>query len=496
MSEEFESWEGVIKDYLDKLGDESKKEEYLQFLLSNLFHLKLNDAKAQKDDQDLLKKELVNINKIKITPKNKDKLEGYYLKFVKNGWVKDCSNEVVFLTKKHCFYNIWICRAIVQGNGVFPATHIAKLTHSQSTSTSFLDASEVCKKTNLSTSSLSTKKIDGSYPDAKLSRNVKFLMLEHNGKLLSEELVSGCSETLSSFSDDDEELDQWMQDFYRLLAPAPTSDSLAKQVFFPINNNEYHLLTILKSSTLSQAIFDVCFEKTIRKEQIILNRNKTKNIYHQDVYKQFINVARVSPVSSQPQNVSVLNGKRGGYIRLFSTQPPTWQSQLKPPIYKKSFFDYFGNSHITEDVKYLREFLLRFENIGLSIKDPKRRRHLERWVNSIIDEVLFYTSSIQSMPAGWSNIEDSKLKPEHQYFLDPYRDNEGFQQKRESTDWQNVVSHDFARWLNHKLIGKDKQFTPQAEHTRLWGNIFKTPLREDTEGIKADAKYSQQKEKV
>jgi len=492
----FESWEEVIKDYLDSLGDENKKEEYLQFLLSNFFHLKLNDAKAQEDDLTVLKKELVKINKIKITPNNKDKLEAYYLNFVNNGWIKSSSDEVIFLTKKHCFYNIWICRSIVQGNDVFPATHIAKLTHSQSTSTSFLDNGKTFKKLYLSTSSLLTKKIDGSYSDAKLSKNVKFLMLEHDGKLLSEELINRNSEVLKIFSDGNEELAIWMQNFHRLLTPSPASDSLAKQVFFPIKNNEYHLLTILKSSTLSQAVFDSCFEKLIRKKQSILKKNKTNNAYFPDVYQQFINVAKISPVSSQPQNVSVLNGKRGGYIRLFSAQPPTWQSQLKAPIYKKSFFDYFGNSHITEDVNYLRDFLLRFENIGLSIKDPKRYEHLERWVNSIIDEVLFYTSSIQAMPAGWSNIEGSKLKLEHQYFLDPYQDNEGFQQKRESTDWQNVVCYDFARWLNQKLIGKDKQFTPQAEHTRLWENIFKTPLREDTEAIKADAKYSQQKEKV
>ncbi len=499
MSEEvrkFDCWKEVIKDYLDKLGDENKKEEYLQFLLSNFFHLKLNDAKGQEDDLTILKKDLIKINKIKITSNNKDKLEEYYLKFVNNGWIKDCSAEVVFITKKHCFYNIWICRAIVLGNEVFPATHIAKLTHSQSMATSFLDNSEIFKKSYLSTSSLLTKKIDGSYPDAKLSKNVKFLMLEHNGKLLSEELITRNSEVLSVFSDSNEELVLWIQNFHRLLTPTPASDSLAKQVFFPIKNNEYHLLTILKSSTLSQAIFDTCFEKLTRKKQSLLNKNKTNNSYSPDVYQQFISVAKISPVSSQPQNVSVLNGKRGGYIRLFSTQPPTWQSQLKAPIYKQSLFDYFGNSHITEDINYLREFLLRFEHIGLSIKDPKRYEHLERWVNSIIDEVLFYTSSLQTMPAGWSSSKDIKLKVEHQYFLDPYRDDKDFQNKREATDWQRVVSHDFARWLNQKLAGKDKQFTPQAEHTKLWKKIFVAPLREDTEAIKADAKYSQQKDKV
>ena len=210
----------------------------------------------------------------------------------------------------------------------------------------------------------------------------------------------------------------------------------------------------------------------------------------------FSGKAKISVTASNHSNASQLNGKRGGKIFLFSTQPPTWQSQLKAPIYKKSLFDYFGNSHITEDINYLRDFLLRFENIGLSIKDPQRYKHLERWINSIIDEVLFYTSNIQAMPADWSNTEDIKLKKEHQYFLDPYRNDKDFQSKRELTDWQSVVSNDFARWLNQKLKGKDKKFTPQTEHTRLWKKIFETPLREDSEAIKMEIKYSQQKEKV
>ena len=175
-------------------------------------------------------------------------------------------------------------------------------------------------------------------------------------------------------------------------------------------------------------------------------------------------------------------------MQLFSTQPPTWQSQLKPPIYRKSLFDNFSSPTINKELIYLRDFLLRFKQLDLSIKDPKRMQHLERWMNTIIDEFLFYVGTIQNLPPGWSDREGIRLKKEHQYLLDPYRMDDAFQAARQSGDWQAVIRVDFAMWLNRRLRGKDRQFTPQKEHTRLWKKLLETPLREFMEPMEIELK--------
>ena len=77
------------------------------------------------------------------------------------------------------------------------------------------------------------------------------------------------------------------------------------------------------------------------------------------------------------------------------------------------------NSAISTEIDYLRDFLIRFKQLDISIKDPKRKRHLDRWVNNIIDEFLFYTGTIQNLPPGWTKNEQIKLKKSHQYLLDP-----------------------------------------------------------------------------
>jgi len=191
-----------------------------------------------------------------------------------------------------------------------------------------------------------------------------------------------------------------------------------------------------------------------------------------------------------PRNVSMLNADRQGKAYLFSTQPPTWKKKLKAPVDKESLFDNLSNYQINEDIKYLVEFLQRFKYLDLSYKDPKRYVHLERWIESIVDEVLYYANTIQKLSASWSADENNKLKVEHQYFLDPYRDDEVFQAQRSTTDWQAVVRDDFANWVNRKLVGKDKTFTPQAEHTQLWKKLFKDSLREDAEAIKAEKQFN------
>jgi CRISPR-associated protein Csy1 len=200
-------------------------------------------------------------------------------------------------------------------------------------------------------------------------------------------------------------------------------------------------------------------------------------------------MAGLSVTASNHGNASQLNGKRGGKLRLFSCQPPTWKSQLKPPIYKRSlFFEPSIYWQAKEDIDYLRDFLMRFDRIELSIKDPKRMKWIEQWVGDIIDEASFYIISIQNSPVGWSATSDIKLKPQHQYLLDPYRSDADFQTAIANTDWPSEVCKDFADWLNNKLAGKDKQFTPQAQHTRLWYQLFEPVLRELIQTVQFERK--------
>lgn len=474
------SWHHVIESYIANLAEHSKQSAYLNELLSRFLFKKLLAEVAGEDEKEI-KKFLSQIQKIPVTAKNKDKFVASYQAALERGWMKSISGEIEKISRKSNYYNIWIARSVEISEGVLPATHCAKLTHSSSSGSSILDASSYSRDEYISTSSIQEKTIDGTYLNAVFSKQVKFLMLKLNGTYLFEEIQKGNKAALAYFAEDDEELNYWIKSYQAILNEKPKADVLQKQLYFPLDKN-YHLLAVLQPSSLIQDLYERCFDKEARKKQEQFTKARNASKFIPDIQQSFVGVSKLLITQSQHQNATVLNGKRGGIQRLFNAQPPTWVIQTKPPTNQKSWF-YRGipNSAVKTDIDYLRDFLLRNEQLSLSTRNPQKRKWLIKWGQSLTDTVLFFAQKIQLLPAGWSEMDGIQLKLSQQYFLDPCRDDEAFQAARKKTDWQTDVCKDFAKWLNGKLIGKDKRFTPQAEHTKLWALLMSNALRELTE---------------
>jgi CRISPR-associated protein Csy1 len=380
----------------------------------------------------------------------------------------------------------WITWAAENAKNVTFATHVTKLTHSVIDSPSFFNAFEVTKNSHLSTSSLTNIVIDGAVKGMQYSPVYQFLELEFNNKKLVGEFGSLDTDLLESFAKNHNQMLAWNQGFSAATSEGkPTAHFLLKQTYFPINKDNpksnYHILCNVVSSSKAQALYE--FSRRNSKDVFKI---KNSSQYSDEIYFNFPNRASISITASNHGNASQLNNKRGGRLGLFSCQPPVWHSQLKPPIYSSSFFyELSRNYEVKENIQYLSYFLTRFENLQLSIKDPKRIRWVEEWIENLVDEVLVYVKSIQALPVGWSATESIKLKPEHQVLLDCYRQDENFSAMKNSSDWQAVIVQDFAAWLNNRLTKANEKFTPQNAHTKLWMKIFKANFREefDTQGL-------------
>lgn len=374
----------------------------------------------------------------------------------------------------------WITWASGNAKNVTFATHVTKLTHSVIDSPSFFNAFETTKNAHLSTSSLTNIVIDGAVKGMQYSPVYQFLDLEFNNKKLVSEFGNLETDLLESFAKNKEQMQDWNQGFSAATSEGkPKAHFLLKQTYFPINKDKpiprYHLLCNVVSSSKAQALYE--FSRRNSKDVFKI---KSSNKYSNETYFNFPNRASISITASNHGNASQLNNKRGGRLGLFSCQPPVWHSQLKPPIYSRSFFyELSRNYEVKENIQYLADFLTRFENLQLSIRDPKRMRWVEEWIANLADEVLVYVKSIQALPAGWSAKKEVKLKSEHQVLLDCYRQDEDFASMKSSSDWQAVIIQDFAAWLNNRLIKVNEKFTPQDAHTKLWMKIFKANLREE-----------------
>ena len=491
-----ESWEQVIRKFLQE-KQESEEEVYIKNEIKRvqpLYH----------ETEYFGEEEIVNIFDSKKYKKDKQETAlAFQQRRAKNLLLKTpeslnrfqlLKKYVTFQKQIHRKYNPvnWLSKNCANASSVSFATHVIKLTHSKIDSPSIFDEIHEIKDGFVTTSSLKHKAIDGAVAGNQFAPIFQFLELQLNGMKLAEKLTKD-NDLLVPFLPPDDEvkedlLNKWIAGFKQSLNSGnPATHSLAKQTYFPIKGTDkkYHLLCNVVSSSMAHAIYNKVFDDAQKPIKMAYEKQK----YNSEILTIYPKRSHLNVTASNHSNASQLNGKRGGKLHLFSAQPPIWQSQLKPPVNRRSLFDDLYNDTIRTEMDYLRDFLLRFKQLDLSIKDPKRFRHLERWVNNIIDEFLFYVGTIQNLPSGWSEQSPIRLKKAHQYLLDPYREDESFQTALQSMDWQKVIRDDFAAWMNRRLRGKDNQFTLKAEHTRLWKKLLEQPLREHAEQIKLETSY-------
>ena len=494
---EREHWEGVIRHFL-KNKMEMEEEKYLKDSLKTVANAfdKIKwfgdqsikdffDAKKNKkaDDQTALAFQQQKWQQAKALNSQPGSLDWELLD-------ANYQAKMVDLNEKYAAAD-WIEKASQNASSVSFATHVVKLTHSKIDTPSLLDQVNAINPAYLSTSSLSEKVLDGAVAGNQFAPVYQFLELICNSIKLAQQLSNAASEALKPFARNDEELQQWNSRFRQAsISNDMATHTLLKQIYFPIDvkgEHKYHLLSQVTSSSLAQSIFERLFNDQQKQIRTLFN----KGMFSTDTKITYPRRANISVTASNHSNASQLNGKRGGKLHLMSAQPPTWQRQVKPPIHQISWFRSGIPSYaVKEDIEYLRTFLLRNDALALSTRDPKKRKWLVNWGEQIVDEVMYHANIIQTLPSGWSEAEGIRLKKAHQYFLDPFREDESFQCERDSTGWETEICVDFARWLNNHLKGKDKAFTPQEEHSKLWKNLMSAALRE----LKDTQKFSFEKE--
>jgi len=478
---EIMTWKSVIENFLSEKS-ESDFVKYLkevfkkvkniytdQGLTNNeeiefLFDARKNKRAAEQLESEFILEQLKKLENFDKKPAN----------FCFEAQNEDINKKRQELNKKY-LPKTWLSWAADNAKNVTFATHVAKLTHSAIDSTSFFDSSNDKKDDYLTTSSLNELAIDGAVKGNQYAPIYQFLELELNHKKLAGEFNILETNLLNEFAENEEQKQKWNNGFSKALSEGnPSAHFLLKQVYFPIDKEKYHLLCNLVSSSKAQALFE--FSRRNSDTNFKLRNNKK---HSPDIYFNFPNRASISITASNHGNASQLNGKRGGRLGLFSCQPPVWQTQLKPPIYIKNlFYELSKNHEVKETIQYLADFLARFESLDLSIKDPKRMRWVEQWLDNLSDEVLVYVKTIQNLPAGWSDNKDIKLKQAHQFLLDCHRQDEEFLNAQESTNWQQIILQDFAIWLNHQLTWANDKLTLQDSHSKLWVKLFEANFRE------------------
>ena len=379
----------------------------------------------------------------------------------------------------------WLTDAASRAGQISLVTHALKYTHSDAKGSSIFCTQTQLDAQTLSTSSLAQPAIDAVGNAAALDV-ARLLQTEHEGDSLVSALQRGDNSALEALAGSPEQLSQWLTGFRQVFTSShPSSHKLAKQVYFPLPNGEYHLLSPLYSSSLSQALYQRIYAVRFSDQAKSIRQAQKDNLWHDKPAISYPNLAVQNMGGTKPQNISSLNSSRSGRSYLLSCAPPQWHSSEKPPSQHSSIFRPGGEAD-----KHTRAILAQMQRFLLSVKGVSNNQEIRhqrlRYLDQSIDQLFFYVSSVHNLSPGWS--AESELKRAQQLWLDPYRAKTDtiFRAELEAGAWQQAIVDEFSRWLNRRLK-HDALILGETER-REWASsaLFSRRMREMETILKED----------
>ncbi|MFU9047991.1 type I-F CRISPR-associated protein Csy1 [Acinetobacter tibetensis] len=276
-------------------------------------------------------------------------------------------------------------------------------------------------------------------------------------KFLSVNLDNGQT-VLDAFEKQDEDLKQFIQrsslDFdvlrlaFLVIKDNDTSvktDHLVKQVYFPIGEKNYHLLSLLTPSglitKLKQSIDAIRFSEATKLAKDRRKKNELDDVGYADIYDLTVTAYG----GTQPQNVSVLNSQNAGRAYLLSSAPPQFEKR-KVNLPTKDFFVqclYWKkfNHEFSILQKYVRSDLKETEQV---VSNRHIRKKIRQTIQQIIYEILFIAFCIRRNQSGWSNKEYYQYLPlDQRIWLDEVH----LEQREHQEEWRDEISRRTAKWI-------------------------------------------------
>jgi len=371
--------------------------------------------------------------------------------------------------------NRWLTEAAKRAAQIKIVTHAAKFTNTDAKGSSFYADQSKSEEMRdyLSNSSLDKPAIDIVGNAASLDIAV-LLNLSYEDTKVLDFIISNDTTIFESFTEDQQQASDWLEGFNKVLCNDDIkSHELSKQLYFPIGNGDYHVISPLFPSSLAQALYTKIQDAKFSEKNKNLRDAKKENKFKEGLLVSFPSLAIQSFGGTKPQNVSKLNTERKGKTYLLNCQPPQWKRIGKPPTEHKNQFWKQYEYRTRNILSRLTNFLCNEKRNNIEIRQIRAD-----YINELIDTFITLATEIHNtFKPGWS--VDSKLPQAEQFLLDPAREDSDFQNERQKDEWQSEIAGQFARWLNSKLK-KEKLNVGDGEY-EAWRKEFKNAMKKAIE---------------
>ncbi|MBS7824031.1 type I-F CRISPR-associated protein Csy1 [Wohlfahrtiimonas chitiniclastica] len=208
------------------------------------------------------------------------------------------------------------------------------------------------------------------------------------------------------------------------------TDGLLKQVYFPLGDGQYHLLSILTSSNTLMRVKTEIDEMRFSEFSKAARKARREGKWHEP-YQDVLDLTLLSHGGTKPQNISSINSQMAGKVYLLPCLPP----RLKKRAVRVPTSDFF------KQTLYLKKEHSRFKTLHRFVKQDYNthevRATIERIIHGIIDVILRKAYQVRaSMPAKWSEDERYHNLPKVQkIWLDAQ-----YQAECEDQEWQQEMA--------------------------------------------------------
>lgn len=373
----------------------------------------------------------------------------------------------------------WINKVVENIDELFlNVSHVAKLTHSSNQAISLKDNSESTDYPYLiTTQTIGTEYLDSGYSDARYSPIAQFLSypVANSDKQLGQHLAEN-EVYFSKISDDEAERLYWSEEIQKAYQPKQIrSHTLAKQIYMPLDNDDYHLVSPMYSSSLAHEIY-LSIKDAHDKDKPIKKARKAKE-WHEGTYISYPNVATLGITKSMHQNVSSLNGQRLGLLYLFPALPPQWKVSPNPPTTLKQLFN---QTYPKQALAHISSLLYVLNKKELFINYDRKQAlkdSVEDIASQICDAMLLIR---QTQLNGWTA---SKTMPMYlRLFMDKeVLANSQFSQP-EIKAYLNELATEIARLISDGIGDTART----KAHESLWAKITKPILQNFYQVLKAE----------
>lgn len=375
----------------------------------------------------------------------------------------------------------WIADAAKRVGQIQQVTHAIKFTHPSANGSSLSHGGNpAADRLEVGSHSLGAETAADVVGNAAALDVYKFLRLRVDGRSLLERAMARDPALLAALDEDEAVAAAWAEAFAALPQPKgqPASHKLAKQLYWPLAEGGYHLLSPLLASPLAHALHGRISQDRFSDAAKAAREARRNGKPHPEGYRDYPDLAIQSFGGSKPQNISQLNSERRGENLLLAALPPLWESPtLRPPLKTDSVFlrYYPYRREVRRLAGVLKDYLRSVAHRRSNVHMRYTRASL---VSELVDEVLNMAAELhRGLEPGWTAQPDCQLRLAEQRWLDPQRGetDETFTARIHGDDWKDEVCKGFANWLNSALQ-TDRTAFGEAE-AREWDQILKPELK-------------------